>query len=237
MKLLRLMPVCFLFLCVSCFAQAPAPVQEVGPYPRLNKVQFVLRDTQWISTESAKVIMSIDANVQQEALESLQPSVLKTLQQMAPNAKWRITDYNRSQDQSGLERVTIAAQARLTDKDLASLRANAKKQSQPGLKYSIASISYVPTPGEVEQARNDLRQKLYARIQDEIKQLQSVYPEQHFYVHKISFADGDTPPMPRNTKMYATMSAAPEVSQPPMDVSDQLKMSVNVVLASTIKVN
>ncbi len=234
----RLMLLCFLFLCVNCFAASPQPVQPIGPYPRLNKIQFVVSADKWVSTKTAKVIMAADANLQQEVLESLQPEVLGTLTKMAPDAQWRITGYQRNQDPSGLEKVHISAEARLEEKSLAVIRKLAKEKSQPGLKYTIESIQYKPSKIDIEQVRDDLRKIIYAKIQQEIVSLSHIYQGQNFYVHRIDFADGDIAPMKmRYQKMVQanTMNlAAQEVS--PLRVSDQLQMTASVTLASTIDV-
>lgn len=234
----RTMLLCCLFLCVNCFAGSPQPVQPVGPYPRLNTIQFVLSAQKWVSTKTAKVTMVADANLQQDALEQLQPEVLTTLKKIAPDAHWRVTGYQRNQDQSGLESVHITVQARLMETSLARIRQQAKEKSKPGLKYRVQSIQYTPSEGDVEQVRNDLRQQLYAKIQQEISGLGKIYQEQTFYVHRIDFADGDVAPKIRYQKASQPTAMGLAAQGPsPMNVSDQMKMTASVVVASTIRVN
>ncbi len=218
-------------------AAKPQPVQPVGPYPRLNDVKYTIAAEQWVTTNTAKVIMSIDANLDQAGLDKLQTQVLEHLNAMAKDANWRLTQFNRSQDQSGLEKVQIQAQARLPEQELANIRAQAKKISKPGMKYSVASIDYSPSLGDVEKVRDQLRSDIYTRVKNEIALLEKNYPEQDYFVHSIDFDPMARPaPMARGYAQTKFMqeTAVNSAGSQSMAVSQKIVLTANVDIAAAV---
>lgn len=181
-----------------------------SPYPRLNTIQVQLQDEQWVSTETALVTISIDANLNQTGLDKLQAEVMTTLQGMA-KVKWRITRYNRSQDQSGLERVHMQAQARLSESQLNTLRTQAKAKTKPGLKYRVHGIDYSPSQAEMNAVRDQQHQILYKRAKSELDSINKIYSPQKFYLHQITFA-GEVPPVSMNDARQYKMAAMPQAA-------------------------
>ena len=240
MKCLRVLTLSLILFSVGAMAEKPSLVQPVAPYPRLNKIQFQVVAEQWVETETAKVIVSVDANVGQEALDKLQSDVVSNLNKLSKSS-WRMTQYRRNQDQSGLEKVHIELEARLPEAQLATLRSRAKSLSKPGIKYRVMNISYSPSVADTEAARETLRENLYKEIGAEIKELKSIYADQAYYVHSIQFvSDGMPIPMPASDRaekygaMAVSMRASGARSQPNA-VSRKLTMAAVVELASSIK--
>ena len=81
--------------------------------PLLNKVILQLSAEQWVTTKTALVTVGINANVNDNGIENIQGEVLIKLHQLSDKGEWHITSFNRTQDQSGLERIQISGQARL----------------------------------------------------------------------------------------------------------------------------
>ena len=200
--------------------------------PRLNKIQLQVSAEQWVTTKTAKVIVGVDASLDQGGLDKLQSDVIANLNKLAKDTQWRITTFDRNQEQSDLEKVHIEAEARLQEGGLTTLRAKAKELSKPGVKYSIIDIQYEPSLSEFEAVRNQLRQSLYKGVSDELASLNNMYPDQHYYVHQITFSspsDQPTPqPMVRANLMMAKGTGA-DVSR-----SNNLVMVADVVVASSI---
>ncbi len=76
-------------------------------------------------------------------------------------ADWRLTSFNRSEDQTGLERWSATFEARLPETDLNGLAETAKKISKAGMQLTIADIDFSPTLEEMETARAGLRTQVY----------------------------------------------------------------------------
>src|SRR5436190_23068731 len=99
---------------------------ETNVEPLLNKVALQLTAEQWVATKTALVTVGINASVSDSDLGKIQSNILDKLNQLAGKQEWHIVSFDRSQDQSGLERVQVSAQARLPEAALAGIRDKAK---------------------------------------------------------------------------------------------------------------
>lgn len=216
------------------FAQPPKPVIPVNTYPALNIVHYQASVEKWVTTQTALVTVNIDASLNQAGMDNLQQQVNTSLTSLANNVNWQMIAYNRNEDASGLEQVSITEQARLSADQLANLRSKTTALSKPGIKYSINDIEFTPSMDEVQTAEDQLRAQLYQRIKQEIDTLNKTY-NQNFYVNDLEFYTGNAQPMMRsdtNAKMMLTAMPQPQAAT---TMSQQLIMSVDVTLAATIK--
>ena len=223
---------------IAYAAQPPTPVQSVGPYPRLNTVHFDLIAEQWVSTDTAKVVVSIDANLGAASMDRLQESVLRSLKKLANQGEWRITQFSRNQDRSELERVYIQAEARLPADQLAGIRISADQLSKPGMKYSVSQIDYSPSLSEIEAVKNQVRDMLYQQAKTQIDKLNKIYG-QKFYLNNLQFNDGGIPPRPAaRYKQAATLASSTEqfdgAGGASMAVSQKIIIAASITVASTI---
>ena len=200
--------------------------------PLLNTVNLQLYAEQWVTTKTALVTVGVNASVSGQGLEKIQANVLSKLNQISNKGEWHIVSFNRSLDQSGLERVQISAQARLASADLAGLRDRAKAISKPGETYTLDNVEFVPSSNELRDANTALRNDIYNQIKIELANLSKQYPEQKYYVHNINFL-GEFSPAPQPMLMKAAMvgSVANE-RVASLSVGDKLKLSATVVLAA-----
>lgn len=222
---------------MSIFAESsPNAVQLVTDYPSLNLISFAVSAEKWVKTDTAKVVVGVDANLKQDGLEKLQGDFMQRLKQFSSNASWRITRYDRSQDRSELERVHMEAEARLPESELSGLRAQAKKMSSPGMKYSIINIEYKPSLADVEAVREAVRAEIYQKIAAEIAQLNKTYPGQNYFVHSVYFiGDGVGPtPAPRAQEMMSSAKVMRAVTLPAMTVSDKVMLQARVYVAARV---
>lgn len=199
-------------------------------YPPLNQISLQLNAEQWAATQTANVVVSVDASLDKLGLGEAQQTVLQKLNSIA-KANWQITRFDRSQDQSGLETVHIEAQTRLATNALAGLRDAAKNVSKPGQTYRIQSIEFTPSLAEIEAVRLALRASIYSRAKSELAELNKMYPDQHYFLHGIDFNPPTvTPtPIPLQKNMFAVTRV---VTAEPLVINANVQMTANVVFAS-----
>ncbi len=208
----------------------PQVVQLASPYPSLDRIHYVVQKEQWVISDSARVIVGVNANLTDEALDQFQDKMNKNLAMLAKNASWHITQFNRNQDSSGLEQVSAQAEARIDNSTLAGLRAKADKLSSPGIKYVIVDIQYGPSDEDIQKAKNTLRQKMYAAIEEEIRSLNKLY-KQDFFVNSIDFdlnSDFGSAPSP----MLMKFSGGADNGAVP--VNQKLVLQADVILAAKV---
>ncbi len=196
----------------------------------LNKVNLQLSANKWVTSQTVKVLVGVDAGLTDAGIEGLQGQVLNKLSQIAAG-EWHITSFSRSQDRSGLESVHINAEARLAQSALPNLRGKAKSISKPGETYTITDVQFTPSDEEITQANSALRGMIYQQAKAEIDALNKVYPEQKYYLYQIDF--NMMPVMPMAKTMYMeTAGAAATPSAMPLNVGNRQVMTANVILAS-----
>ncbi len=192
----------------------------------LNQVTFRLNAEQWVPTKTALVNVNIDASVNAKQLATIQNDVLQQLNNLS-TAEWHIVQFNRSLDQSGLERIQISAQARLSSDELSNLRDKAKSLSKPGETFTLADIQFTPSEDDLRAANSALRANIYQQAKDEVARVNKVYPEQKYTLHQIDFLSEILPvAMAANTFMQKQASAGG------IAVGNKLTLSATVTLAA-----
>lgn len=197
--------------------------------PLLNKITLQLSAEQWVTTKNALVSVGVNASVAEIGLDKIQSQILDKLSKISNKGEWHIVSFNRSQDQSGLERVQVLAQARLPNNDLAGIRDRAKSISKPGETYTIDNVQLTPSEDELREANNVLRDMIYQQAKAELARINKNYPEQKYYVHDINFLNEVRPIAMSANALYMKGG---ESSAPALAVGDQLKVSATVVLAA-----
>jgi len=198
--------------------------------PVLNQVIYQTSAETWVSTQTAEVIVSVNATLNENQLAKAHSNILNKLNNIA-KSDWHITQFNRSPNESGLEQLQILAQTRLPETALSDLRDQAKKSSKPGETFKVESITFEPTLAETEAARKQLRDEIYQKTQAELTELNKHYANQHYLVHKIDFTENVTPqPMPRPRMMMMAENTAG--SAPPVTVANKMTITANIALVS-----
>lgn len=199
--------------------------------PLLNKVTLQLQAQQWVTTKTALVYVAVNAAVADQGIGNVQADVLSKLKQLSDKGEWHVVSFNRSLDQSGLERVQISAQARLPQGDLSGLRDMAKKISKPGETYTIDNVMFTPSDEEIQQANLSLRNDLYQQAKTEIDALNKMYPDQKYYLYSIDFVSTPASPVPMAANaMYMEKTAMRMAA--PLDVGNKVQLQATVVIAS-----
>jgi hypothetical protein len=220
----------FWLFIISLFLALPA-FADIDPAPLLNKVSLQLQADQWVTTNTALVYVGVNAAINDQGMGAIQNDVMNKLKQLSDKGDWHMIAFNRSLDQSGLERVQITAQARLPQNELSGLRDKAKKISKPGETYTIDNVAFTPAEDELQKANADLRNNLYLQAKAEIDSLNKIYPEQKYYLYSIDFGASPIAPAPMvagNQIMMAKMAGA----SAPVQVGNKVSMQATVVIAS-----
>lgn len=208
--------------------------------PCLNQVIFPMSAEQWVTTQTARVTVTVNATLDQSGLAKLRADVMSQLSQIAKSDQWHITQLSRQANQAGLEQVLIVAQARLPETAIADIRERAKQISKPGQVYKIDDISYQPSFSEQQAARAKLRGAIYVHVQAALTQLNRAFPDAHYFVHRIEFSSvmpflGARPmAMREQFTTTAGVGAAP-AQQPSLQVSQKMTMTAQVTLAARVK--
>ncbi|MDI9818534.1 MULTISPECIES: hypothetical protein [unclassified Legionella] len=199
----------------------------------LDKVAFQVSAKQWVSTQTALLTVNVNATLNHADLVKARAQIMNRLAKIAPG-EWHLTQFERSQDSSGLEKLFVTAEARVLQNNLTNIYLDAKNVSKPGETYTINSIEFKPDLDEVQQVKQQLRERLYQQVNDEISRLNKVYPGQHYTLNNLVFFEGDRAPLPQPKAYQAreinTMVMA--AAAPALTVSNELVMSAVVELAS-----
>ncbi|WP_367606060.1 hypothetical protein [Legionella sp. W05-934-2] len=201
--------------------------------PALDKVYLTLSAKQWVKTETALLQVVVSATLNDADMVKTRGQIMTQLQTIA-KGEWNITQFDRSQDSSGLEKLTVQAQARIEQTQLNQVYQRAKSVSKPGLAYLISQINFEPGLADIEKGKVSLRQKLYQQVTIEIDQLNKQFPDQHYSLNQLIFTEpGQVQPFPmaqrarENTMVLTALAKAPSIA-----VSNKITMQALVVLAS-----
>lgn len=204
---------------------------DVAP---LDEVMFQVSAKEWVSTQSALLTVNINATLGNADLVKARADIMERLNKVA-NGEWHLTQFNRSQDSSGLEKLFVEAQARISQSSLTNIYQNAKDMSKPGATYSIAGVEFKPSLQEIQQIKSRLRQRLYQQVNDEMASLNKIYSTQNYTVSRLLIVDGEGLQQPeayQARKMNVQMMAAMVAPAPDLAVSNELTMSAMVVAGS-----
>lgn len=218
---------------LSTAPMTPASAQPVPP-PVVDEVMLSLSAEAWVTTRTAEVTIGVDAVLTDGDIAGLRAEVLGTLAGLTgADTDWRITRFDRSMDSSGLERLRVAAQARLPDTALDGLAEALDGHSRAGLQYALGGVAFSPSLAEREAARAELRASLYADIAAELARLNAAFPDRTYRVGRIDFTGGfmpAPPPMMRAEAMALASDAAGRTA--PVAVADRMRMTVGVVFSA-----
>ncbi|HHT0594866.1 TPA: hypothetical protein ACTXXA_003672 [Legionella anisa] len=210
----------------------PFPPQLV-----LDKIDFQLSAKQWVTTQTALLGVNINVTLTSADLVKARADIMERLNKIA-KGEWHLIEFDRSQDSSGLEKLYVQAQARVSQEVLTDIYKNTKDVSLPGAKYEISSVDFKPSFDETQAVLAQIRQRLYEQVNDELARINKAYPGQNYSVSNLVFVEGTNPPPPRpyqaktmNTMMVGEAAAA----APALTVSNELILTAIVGVASNRK--
>lgn len=223
-------------LLLSAFLSAPA--LAAAPDKPDDSVTMSLSAENWVTTQSARIVFNVEAAVSEENAGAMRANMAKALDNVI-KADWRLVNFSRSQDQTGLERWSAQYETRLPEGDLNNLAEKAKKNSRAGMQISVAEIEFTPTLEERQAAMSQIRTQLYKRAEEELEILNKSLAGRHYRIAAIDFADGGF--MPPMAKMARPMMALARASGGamesdaglPSEKSEKINVTARVTFAAT----
>lgn len=215
-----------LFTAVPAVSAQTLPVQPV-----IDTVSFNVSVEDWVKTETALVTLVVDIAGNGNG-GTVRSDVLKAVAGIADKAEWRIVAMNPQSDSAGLERWQAQLQARLPEGQLSALSDRAKKASKPGLQVRVGGVAFDPTLAETEETRSALRDKIYAKVNAELKRLNAAFPGRNYRAGDISFTE-QRMAMPASAyREKMVMAAAAPMADALPGVQDQMVLEARVTLSA-----
>ncbi|MGQ3049697.1 MAG: hypothetical protein ACT6Q8_23205 [Niveispirillum sp.] len=215
-----------LFTAVPVVSAQTLPVQPV-----IDTVSFNVSVEDWVKTETALVTLVVDIAGNGNG-GTVRSDVLKAVAGIADKAEWRIVAMNPQSDSAGLERWQAQLRARLPEGQLSALGDRAKKASKPGLQVRVGGVAFDPTLAETEETRSTLRDKIYAKVNAELKRLNAAFPGRNYRAGDISFTE-QRMAMPASAyREKMVMAAAPQMADALPGVQDQMVLEARVTLSA-----
>jgi uncharacterized protein YggE len=192
------------------FLMSAAAVPAFAQDRPADAVVMTLAADGWVKTKTARVTAVADVAIAAEKRASVRERMLDALKKLAPDAEWRISRFDRTQDAAGLERWRAVAEARLPEAALGGLDERARDLSQPGMQVRVQAVQFVPTLAEREAAVGSLRLSIYDQAKAEAARLAKLWPERGYRVARVDFIENGGPPrpMPYMAKQEARAGAA-----------------------------
>lgn len=204
---------------------------DIAPPLVLDKVDFQISAKQWITTQTALLMVNVNATLNNADLVKARSEIMERLAKIA-QGEWHLIQFDRSQDSSGLEKLSVVAQARVAQSGLTNVYQNAKSVSKPGAHYEIGSIEFKPSIEETQQVRVQLRERLYTQVRDELARINKVYSGQNYSLNNLIFIEGDQPPGPQPLNKAVMNAMAMPVADSSLTVSNELTITAIAEVAS-----
>ena len=213
--------------------------ESLPPFPQpmvLDEVEFQISAKHWVSTQTALLTVNVNATLTDADLVKARDDMMKKLNQIAVG-EWHLTQFDRSQDSSGLEKLYVQAQARVNQANLTHIYQNAKSVTKPGATYELGSVEFKPSLEEIQQVKSLLRKQLYELANEELARLNKIYQGQNYTLNQLEIMESEYPGS--STRSYRAKGAMAMLSgssaAPSLSVSNELVMTASVKAASTRK--
>lgn len=164
-----------------------------------DQINFQLRADKTVTSDTVKVIVTINALVEGETTETVLRQDIKAGLAKFIAAEWQINVIERTSDESGYEKALLRATARVSERENYNLENRAKDVSRKGLQFGQVKVdTSIPAP-LLEAAEKELRLKLLMEAYEEAAEL-SKAAKRDYRVQAINYQNVGDP--------YARKSAA-----------------------------
>lgn len=221
----------------------PAGAQTPLWPPHDDTITVQLSAEDYVTATSGKVTLSVSAALKDSDAADTRKEILSSAQKIA-KPQWRMVNFNRSTDSTGLERWDATLEARLPEAQLTGLSAAAKTASRPGLQFTVANTDLSPTLDEMEAGRAKLRETLLAKANDELARVNKGAGGRAYRIGSIEYGTfGNAIPI----RMMRGAAAAPQMmmanggpastsdSQDSLSVDQKIEMTATVTFATAAK--
>lgn len=196
----------------------------------LDTISMTVSEEQWVKTNTAKLSVSINASLNNKNIASFREKLMSNLTVIA-KGEWHMSEFRRSQDSSGLQKLYAKASVRLKQNMLTNVYEKAKTVSKAGLQFRVDNIDFTPSLKEMNSARMQLREKIYHKMTAEIKQLNQIYPNQSFSLHRVVFSENPSIDTMNNAAGPILLARSAKMA-PSSETSYQLTLHALVVIAA-----
>lgn len=218
------------YIAADSLMAAPAPTEPGKP---LDTITFQLQSEDWVNTKTALLRVRLNASVAAKDWGQARDVFLANLHRIS-EGNWHVTEFVRSQDSSGLEKLSALAEIRLPQSQISNLSQKVDALSKPGAAYRVDSLVYEPSLWEREATRARLRQSLYNAVNDEVARINKSFPGQQYSVKSLRFLEGEMPMQRAEINMMSMKAqAAPANAGQGLGVSESITLYAMVTLAAT----
>lgn len=196
-----------LILFLSCIILSlPAAAQSPAWPPHDDTIITQLSAEDYVTASTGKVLLSVNAALKDADAAGTRKEILAGAQKIA-KTNWRITSFNKSTDQAGLERWSAVLEARLPEAQLTGMNSAAKSASRAGLQFTLDSTELSPTLEELEAGRAKLRETLLAKAKEELARINKDAAGRAYRIGAIEYgAIGAAPMFAMKNVMLARVS-------------------------------
>lgn len=223
-----------LTLTLPLLALSAPTAQAWDNKPADDTVVFKLSAEDWVLTQTARVIVSVEAAVTKNTAGGMRKEMTKAVDGVV-KAKWRLTNFRRNQDKTGMERWSATFEARLPEAVLSGLSEQAKKKSKAGMQIRIRNMDFSPTLAERQDVKSTLRSKIYNMAKAQLDELNKSITGRTYRIAMVDFT-GRAPIQPRRnyrSKNREMMSISSDMGgAQSMEKSEKMVLSANIVLAA-----
>jgi hypothetical protein len=223
-----------LFVSLPVAAADDSPVTRSGPAD--DEVVLELSVEDWVETTTATVRIAADLAVEAGGFGQARADVVETLRGFGVGATWRIVHFAKLRDDSGFERWTVTAEARVPESALSDLTAKTKQATKPGRALRVANIDYSPTRAEREAVIDALRARIYARAAKEIDALSQAFTDRAFRLRLIDLTRGAPVPQALRSEMAMARAQAdaPRAGGGGLAGAEMITMHARVHIAASV---
>lgn len=229
-----------IFFAALLFA-LPAMASDSLMWPqRDDTITVQLNAEDYVTATTAKVTLSVSAALKDADATATRKEILSSAQKIA-KTPWRITSFNRSTDQAGLERWDAVLESRLPEAQLTGLTATAKSASRPGLQFTLAGTELTPTLDEMEAGRAKLRATLLAKANEELARVNKGAGGRNYRISDIQYGvsgmpmmNKAMPMMARGMAMDGAVASVPEQAEG-LTADQKISMAATVMFATVVK--
>lgn len=216
----------------SNFLLASEAPEAAVPKP-LDTIAFQLQSEDWVNTQTALLRVRLNASIAAKDWGQARDVFLANLHRIN-EGNWHVTEFVRSQDSSGLEKLSALAEIRLPQSQMNNLSQKVDALSKPGATYRVESLIYEPSLTEREATKSRLRQSLYNAVNEEIARINKSFLGQTYSVKSLRFVEGDMPMQRAELNMMSMKAQAmPASSGQGLGVSESITLHAIVTLAAT----
>ena len=183
-------------------------------------INLTLVDETTVVNDTVRIVASINALVQPgQSDDELRADIRATMARLIPDVKWQFANLARTTDASGVERVSLSASTRVSEKENSDLDGRARAASRPGLTISAIQVDTSIPRSMLDEAERDLRLSLLRKAREEAEKVNDVFDlkSNHpltYRVHNVTFAQrsGDYSNNRTMSKGGAILAAATSMS-------------------------